>query len=81
MMKLSDLMKKLEKAITKYGDIEIGCYGKTYAHDAERASDLLEICALRIIAENQESLPGISLEEDDSKPNDASYFAVLFYED
>jgi hypothetical protein len=27
MMKLSDLMRQLEKAATKYGDIEIGALG------------------------------------------------------
>lgn len=81
MMNLSDLIKQLEKAIAKYGDIPIGCYGKVYAHDVEKASDATKICALRVIQENQASLPGISLAEEDTQPDNASYFAVLFYED
>ena len=81
MMKLFDLMKKLEKAIEKYGDIEIGCYDKTYGGNIENASDLYPIYALRIIAEHHSNLPGVSLEEDDSQPNDKSYFAAIFYEE
>ena len=81
MMKLSDLMKKLEKAITKYGDIQIGCYGTTYANDLENASDLSKIRSLRIVAENHSSLPGVSLDEDDSQPNYESCFAAIFYDD
>ena len=80
-------MKKLEKAITKYGDIEIGCYGATYAIDLENASDLCEICDLRIVTENQESLPGVSIEEDENERHksadsvDGNYFAAIFYND
>ena len=80
-MKLSNLMKKLEKAIEKYGDIEIGCYDKAYGCDVEKASDLYPIYALRIIAENHSSLPGVSLEEDDSQPNDKSHCVAIFYEE
>jgi hypothetical protein len=79
-MKLSKLRSLCDKAIEKYGDINVGTYSKDYAYDIEQEADLHGF-KLRILA-NGGGLPGESLcedEESDGKPVD--HFACIFYED
>jgi hypothetical protein len=79
-MKLSKLRLLCDKAIEKYGDINVGTYSKDYAYDIEQQADLHGF-KLRILA-NGGKLPGESLcedEESDGKPVD--HFACIFYED
>lgn len=78
-MKLSKLRSLCDKAIEKYGDINVGTYSKDYAYDIEQESGLHGF-KLRILASG--GLPGESLcedEESDGKPVD--HFACIFYED
>ena len=79
-MKLSKLRSLCDKAIEKYGDINVGTYSKDYAYDIEQEADLHGF-KLRILAKGG-GLPGESLcedEESDGKPVD--HFACIFYED
>lgn len=79
-MKLSKLRSLCDKAIEKYGDINVGTYSKDYAYDIEQESGLHGF-KLRILASGG-GLPGESLcedEESDGKPVD--HFACIFYED
>lgn len=86
-MKLSKLRSLCDKAIEKYGDINVGTYSKDYAYDIEQEADLHGF-KLRILASGFQQfqhgggLPGESLcedEESDGKPVD--HFACIFYED
>ena len=85
-MKLSDLMRQLEKAIAKYGDIEIGALGAYDANDINGiASPHKIIClriinstCLRIINSTNTVLPGTPIEEEELG-EDA--YAILFYDD
>jgi hypothetical protein len=79
-MKLSKLRSLCDKAIEKYGDINVGTYSKDYAYDIEQEEDLHGF-KLRILSQ-EGGLPGESLcedEESDGKPVD--HFACIFYED
>jgi hypothetical protein len=79
-MKLSKLRSLCDKAIEKYGDINVGAYSKDYACDIEQEADLHGF-KLRILG-NGGGLPGESIcedEESDGKP--ADHFACIFYED
>ena len=79
-MKLSKLRSLCDKAIEKYGDINVGTYSKHYAYDVEQEADLHSF-KLRILG-NGGWLPVESLckdEESDGKPVD--HFACIFYED
>jgi hypothetical protein len=79
-MKLSKLRALCDKAIEKYGDMEVGAYDKDYAYDVDSASDINSI-KLRILT-GAGSLPGESLDEDenDSSGSPVSQFACIFYE-
>jgi hypothetical protein len=48
-MKLSKLRSLCDKAIEKYGDINVGTYSKDYAYDIEQEADLHGF-KLRILA-------------------------------
>ena len=61
-MKLSKLRCLCDKAIEKYGDINVGTYSKDYAYDIEQEADLHGF-KLRILS-NGGGLPGESLCED-----------------
>ena len=93
-MKLSDLIKKLEKAVAKYGDMPVGIYPKSDARDIDFCEELYEIGAFRVINEKALTLPGVSVDEEendvDEEENerhksadsvDSNYFAAIFYED
>ena len=79
-MKLSKLRSLCDKAIEKYGDINVGTYSKDYAYHIETEANLHGF-KLRILP-NGGGLPGESLcedEESDGKP--VNHFACIFYED
>jgi len=86
-MKLSDLMKKLEKAVAKYGDMPVGIYPKSDARDIDFCEELYEIGAFRVIDEKAPTLPGVSVDEEENERHksadsvDSNYFAAIFYED
>ncbi len=76
-MKISELQNWLDKAFTKYGDIQIGCYDAGYAKDVEEYEELSAF-APRVIVP-PEGLPGDSLtEEDENLPPGA--FVTFFYD-
>jgi hypothetical protein len=75
-MKASKLLHLLEKAINKYGDIEVKAYSQDYAHDITEEGEAHDF-KLRVLDEQGE-LPGESLEEEERKA--FAPFAVLFYD-
>jgi hypothetical protein len=80
MMKLSNLMRQLEKAIAKYGDIEIGALGAyDEVHDINGIASLHEIICLRIMNSPNAGLPGMPIEEEELGEEESAY-AVLFYD-
>jgi hypothetical protein len=79
-MKLSKLRSLCDKAIEKYGDMEVGAYDKDYAYDVENYEHTHGF-KLRILSGGG-GLPGEALceeEETEEKPN--VRFACIFYED
>jgi hypothetical protein len=79
-MKLSQLRSLCDKAIEKYGDINVGAYDKEYAQDVE-AEDNLHDFKLRIIPKGGD-LPGDSLcQDEESNEELPGYFACIFYGD
>jgi hypothetical protein len=79
-MKLSKLRSLCDKAIEKYGDMEVGSYSKDYAYDVEQYEDLHGF-KLRILSAGG-SLPGAALcEEEETEEKPSSRFACIFYED
>jgi hypothetical protein len=79
-MKLSKLRSLCDKAIEKYGDINVGTYSKDYAYDIEQEADLHDF-KLRILSQGG-VLPGESLcEDEESDGKSVDHFACIFYED
>jgi hypothetical protein len=78
MMKLSNLMRQLEKAIVKYGDIEIGALGTYEAGNINGIASLYKIIGLRIMNSPHAGLPGMPIEEQEMDGEETAY-AVLFY--
>ena len=79
-MKLSKLSSLCDKAIEKYGDINVGSYSQDYAHDIEQEADMHDFC-LRIITAGG-GLPGESLcKEDETQEKSNQRFACIFYKD
>jgi len=79
-MRLSKLRAQCDKAIEKYGDINVGSYSKDYAFDIQQEADMHDF-HLRIIAAGK-VLPGESLCGDDETPEESSQrFACIFYQD
>jgi hypothetical protein len=80
-MKATKLIEQLQKAIDKYGDINISAYSHSYAFDIEKESDSHSI-KFRILNGNSDELPGIPMdEEEEQKPSDSDFFGVIFYND
>ena len=80
LMKLSKLRSLCDKAIEKYGDINVGTYSRDYAFDVQQEADMRDFC-LRIISAGQ-GLPGESLCEDNETPEESNQrFACIFYKD
>jgi len=86
-MKVSELMKKLEKAVAKYGDMPVGIYPKSDARSIDLYEEIYEIGALRVIDEEALVLPGVSVDEEENERHksadsvDGNYFAAIFYND
>jgi len=79
-MKLSKLRSLCDKAIEKYGDMEVGAYDKDYAYDVEHCENMHDF-KLRILS-GEGGLPGESLcEEEDTEEKPNVRFACIFYED
>ena len=76
-MKASKLIGLLEKAVNKYGNIEVKAYSQDYAQDVTQECEAYDF-KLRVLDE-QGGLPGESLEEEEHKAS--APFAVLFYND
>ena len=76
-MKASKLSALLEKAIKKYGDIEIKAYSHHYSGDISEVSDGSDF-KLRVL-QGGGDLPGDSLDE--SEVDIRTPFGILFYED
>lgn len=80
-MKASKLIKQLQKAIDKYGDMNVGAYDHGYAFDLDNEDDVHSI-KFRVIKGDSGELPGESMdEEEEQKPSSDSFFGVIFYED
>jgi hypothetical protein len=80
-MKLSKLRALCDKAIEKYGDMEVGAFSQDYAFDVDSPEEMYSV-KLRILSRSG-SLPGESLdkEEDEDSSAPVSRFACIFYED
>jgi hypothetical protein len=80
-MKLSKLRALCDKAIEKYGDMEVGAFSQDYAFDVDGACEMYSV-KLRILSSSG-SLPGDYLEGDEDEASAAtiSRFACLFYKD
>jgi hypothetical protein len=79
-MKLSKLRSLCDKAIEKYGDMNVGVYDKDYAYDVEQIENMHSF-RLRILSGGG-GLPGEALcEEEEAKDEPSARFACIFYED
>ena len=80
-MKLSELIKQASMAIEKYGDMDCQCFYADDAYDYRFGSG--NTFCLRVVrsdAGDEQSLPGVSMTEADSKPSSVKSTAVLFWE-
>ena len=79
-MKLSKLRSFCDKAIEKYGDMEIGAYDKDYAYNVEKVQDMNNF-KLRVLF-GAGNLPGETIDDDEElNENPKAYYACIFYED
>lgn len=76
-MKLSKLRSLCDKAIEKYGDLEIGGHITDEARDVEQYEDLRNI-HFRVLAHDPDMLPGDSLEEESPSKEKCKRFAAIF---
>ena len=87
-MKLSKLRSLCDKAIAKYGDMNVGTYGKDYAYGVENENDMhdfkfriLSSTGIRIPSSTRK-LPGETIDDDEeSSKSPAGHYACIFYED
>ena len=79
-MKLSRLRSFCDKAIEKYGDINVGTYDKDYAYDVENENDMHDF-KFRVLS-GAGNLPGETIDDDEeSSESPAGHYACIFYED
>ena len=79
-MKLSKLRSLCDKAIEKYGDMNVGVYDKDYAHDVDGAEDLHGF-KIRILSSTGD-LPGEAIDDnEEASETPSSHYACIFYED
>jgi hypothetical protein len=76
-MKLSKLRSLCDKAIEKYGDMDLGVYPAEDSDDIREGSDSYRELSFRIICEQE--LPGEDLEEEKPSDKKADYTALIFY--
>jgi hypothetical protein len=75
------LIKQLQKAIDKYGDMNVGAYDRSYALDVEKERDTNSI-KFRVLNGSSGDLPGESMDiEEEQKPSSGTSFGVIFYDD
>ena len=80
-MKATKLIEQLQKAIEKYGDINICAYSHSYAFDIVKESDAHSI-KFRILNPDSDELPGVPMDEEEAQqPSSDSFFGVIFYND
>ena len=80
-MKASKLIEQLQKAIDKYGDINVSAYSHNYAFDMEKEADAHSI-KFRVLCGDSDELPGIPMDEEEAQqPSSDSFFGVIFYND
>ena len=78
-MRLSKLLELTQKAISKYGDLDVGFHNFEDARDIQDLSDCLGIWAtLRILPGGV--LPGKSVEDNQEEEKPRNPFAVIFYD-
>ena len=79
-MKLSQLRSLCDKAIAKYGDMNVGAYDKDYAHSVEDEDDLHDF-KIRILSSTGK-LPGEAIDDNEgASETPSSHYACIFYED
>ena len=81
-MKATQLIKQLQKAVDKYGDITVGSFDKNYAFHVQKENDVNAI-QFRVLNGGQDCLPGFSMDEKDQEPSKNScdsFFGVIFCE-
>ena len=76
-MKLSKLRSLCDKAIEKYGDLEIGGHITDEARDVEQYEDLRNI-HFRVLVGDPDMLPGDSLDEESLSTEERKPFAAIF---
>jgi hypothetical protein len=78
-MKLSKLRNLCDKAINKYGDMEVGCRDRDCSREVDDVADL-ESFSLRVL--RADSLPGDPLDDSEAEIDrrHADHFACIFYE-
>ena len=79
-MKLSQLRYLCDKAIAKYGDMNVGAYDKDYANSVEGEDDLHDF-KIRILLSTG-NLPGEAIDDNEgASETPSSHYACIFYED
>lgn len=76
-MKLSKFRFLCDKAIEKYGDMDLGVYSACDSYDVTDGSEAFQDLSFRVI--HDQELPGESLEEEEQKTERSEPTAVLFY--
>ena len=76
-MKLSKLRSLCDKAIEKYGDMDLGVFSSDDAYEIQDGSEAYANLSFRIVCDQE--LPGESLDEEDPQPKKPEHTAVLFY--
>ncbi len=76
-MKLSKLRSLCNKAIEKYGDMDLGVFSSDDSYEVQDGSEAFHDLSFRIIRDQE--LPGESLDEEDPQQEKPEYTAVLFY--
>ena len=76
-MKLSKFIALSQKAIDKYGDMDLGVFSSCDSCEINDGSEAYQDLSFRVIRD--QDLPGESLEEEE-QPDSSVYHAILFYD-
>jgi hypothetical protein len=76
-MKLSKFIALSQKAIDKYGDMDLGVFSSCDSCEINDGSEAYQDLSFRVIRD--QDLPGESMEEEDH-PDSPVYHAILFYD-
>jgi hypothetical protein len=77
-MKLSKLRSLCDKAIEKYGDMDLGVFSSCDSREINDGSEAYQGLSFRIIRDQE--LPGESVDEEDQPTEPPFYHAILFYD-